>query len=629
MNERKNFRLIRVGTAKPKVKVADVKYNVTQIKKLMKESYQEGVNITVFPELCVTGYTCGDLFHQDSLLSAEKAGINELIDYSSDLGSSVFIIGATSEENGRLINAAYVIQYGKLLGIVGKRNLPGYKEFYEPRWFSRSVSNLVVFKSEDFNFGIEICEDVWAPIPPSSYLVQSGADIIFNLSASNDLIGKDQYLSALLRQQSARFICGYVYSSAGYGESTQDLVYSGKGFIFENGKLLERTFFDIKEQLAFSDIDVESIRNDRRVNNTFRNFLESGCAEKVDVINVDLPILAEFNSHLSYTVREYDGTPFIPKKNEKGVYESILSMQSLALAKRLEHTGMKAILGISGGSDSTWALLVTIEAMKKLGRPMTDIIGVTMPGFATSQRTKGNSLRLMELFGIDSREIDIKAMCEAELKSLGHDLETQDITYENVQARSRTQILMNLSNQEGALVIGTGDLSEAALGWCTYNADHMSMYNVNCSVPKTLIKRLIGYYIQYCTETQEIGKVLHDILSTPVSPELTGSGAEGENAQVTEDKIGPYELHDFFLYNLVRHNFSSDKILFLAENAKFEKYYGKEVIKDWYSKFIKRFFSQQFKRSCVPDGPKIGSVSLSPRGDWRMPSDAVVNDWLL
>lgn len=630
MNERKNFKLIRVGTAIPKVQVADVKYNVTQIKKLMNESYLEGVNITVFPELCVTGYTCGDLFHQDSLLCAEKAGIDELIEYSLNFGSSVFIIGATSEENSRLINAAYVIQHGKLLGIVGKRNLPGYKEFYEPRWFSKSVSNLVVFKSEDFNFGIEICEDVWAPIPPSSYLVQAGADIIFNLSASNDLVGKDQYLSALLKQQSARFICGYVYSSAGYGESTQDLVYSGKGFIYENGKLLERTeFFDTNEQLVFSDIDVESIRNDRRVNNTFRNFLESA-GTKVDIIDVNLPILAEHNCHLSDTVREYNGNPFVPEKNAESTYESILAMQSLALAKRLKHTGMKAILGVSGGSDSTWALLVIVEAMKKLKRPMTDIIGVTMPGFATSQRTKGNSLRLMELLGIDSREIDIKAMCAAELKSLGHDLETQDITYENVQARSRTQILMNLSNQEGALVIGTGDLSEAALGWCTYNADHMSMYNVNCSIPKTLIKKLIGYYSQNCcTDSQEIGEVLHDILSTPVSPELTGSGAEGEKAQVTEDKIGPYELHDFFLYNLVRHNFSSDKILFLAEHANFEKQYGKEVIKKWYNIFIKRFFSQQFKRSCVPDGPKVGSVSLSPRGDWRMPSDAVVKDWLL
>lgn len=625
MSNRKEFKFIRVSTAIPKVKVADVNFNVGQIIDLMNVAFREDSDVVLFPELCVTGYTCQDLFHQESLLEASKKGVQRIIGESFKVPGLIIIFGAPVREDNRLFNAAYVVQNGNILGIVGKRNLPGYKEFYEERWFSEDVRPTQVFKTPDFKFGVEICEDVWAPLPPSTSLVRKGAEVIFNLSASNELIAKNDYLMRLLRQQSERLICGYVYASAGYGESTQDLVYTGKGFIFENGKLLASDIVsDLKEtgKLITQDIDLESIRNERMVNTTFARFVSMKDHE-VKFKESNLIVNAKTD-----TIRKYNGHPFVPKGDALNQRcAEILNMQVLALAKRLEHTGMKPIIGISGGSDSTWALIVAVEATKMLGRELSDIIGVTMPGFATSKRTFENSIKLMHSLGINYKKIDITEICRAELKALWHDENNQDVTFENVQARTRTQLLMNIANQEGGLVVGTGDLSELALGWCTYNADHMSMYGINVSVPKTLIKSLIRWYAEE-EALKETREVLIDILDTPVSPELTGSGAEGEQAQVTEDKIGPYELHDFFLYNMLRHGFGPAKLLYIAKRADFSKNYSEDELKKWLEVFIKRFFSQQFKRSCIPDGPKIGSISLSPRGDLRMPTDAVANEWL-
>jgi NAD+ synthase (glutamine-hydrolysing) len=619
---RKEAKLIRVCAAIPKVKVANVDYNVEQIIKLVDKAYKQDVDVIVFPELCVTGYTCGDLFHQETLIEAANKGVSKIQAASFKVKEMIIIVGSPIREYGRLFNSAIVIQNGNRIGIVGKKYLPGYKEFYEERWFSEDNRATQIFKTPDFKFGIEICEDVWSVVPPSCRLVQKGAEIIFNLSASNELIGKHEYLMDLLKQQSARTISGYVYASSGYGESSQDVVYAGNAIIYENGKLLAQSErFKMDEQMIVQDIDLESIRNERTVNTSFAKYVG---ALKAYPSEIYLPLIKNPKED---TLRKYNGQPFVPKGDAlKKRCQEILDIQVHALAKRLEHTEMKPVIGVSGGSDSTWALIVIIEAMKKLGRQMSDVIGVTMPGFATSARTKSNSNLLFEGFGITGKEIDIKGICEAELTALGHDKETQDITFENVQARTRTQILMNISNQEGGLVIGTGDLSELALGWCTYNADHMSMYGVNASIPKTLIKSLIRWYAEEKAE-ENVRVVLLDVLNTPVSPELTGSGAEGQNAQVTEDNIGPYELHDFFLYNMLRHGFGPKKILYLAKHAEFSKTYTLDELKKWLEVFIKRFFSQQFKRSCLPDGPKVGSISLSPRGDWRMPSDACKDEW--
>lgn len=621
---RKDFSLVRVAAAISDVKVANVEYNVKSIMGLMSDAFSADVDVIVFPELCVTGYTCGDLFHSSTLLRSAKGGITEIIGHSYNTPGMISIIGAPYVEGSKLFNAAYVIQDGNILGIVKKQNLPGYKEFYEERWFAEGKENSnPIFKTPDLCFGVEICEDVWAPEPPSVGLVKRGAEVIFNLSASNELIGKHTYLVSLLKQQSARLICGYVYASAGYGESSQDVVYAGNGIILENNKILAKSDrFKLSAQLVISDIDLESLRNERLINTTFSKFFE---LDQDNIIYSGKIKPAKDEG----TVRTYNGLPFVPGEGMSLNLrcQEILDIQSHALAKRLEHTGMKPVIGVSGGSDSTWALIVIMEALKKLRRPTSDCIGITMPGFATSGRTKGNSEKLMKALGINYKTIDITEICRAELKALGHDETTQDITYENVQARTRTQILMNLSNQERGLVIGTGDLSELALGWCTYNADHMSMYGVNVSVPKTLIKSLIGWYANNVAD-ETCKEVLLDILDTPVSPELTGSGATGETAQVTEDKIGPYELHDFFLYNTLRHGFAPSKILYLSKHATFSKDYTEETIKKWLKIFISRFFSQQFKRSCLPDGPKIGSISLSPRGDWRMPSDADVREWI-
>jgi NAD+ synthase (glutamine-hydrolysing) len=624
--------LVRVAAAIPQVKVGNVQFNLEQIKDLVGQALEKETDVILFPELSITGYSCGDLFHQEALLKAANDGIQDLLEFSKGKPIIIIVGAPLVGRDGRLMNSALVICNGFSSGQQDKRNLPNYKEFYEKRWFAEGERSSVWDVNGRFTFGIEICEDVWAPLPPCTEMVRRGADIIFNLSTSNELIGKHAYLVSMLKQRSADHICGYVYASSGYGESTQDLTFMGNAMIFENGKFLakdDRSLESMRSnRFVISDIDIESLRNERRTNTTFSKFLGSGRDDEFIPYNAICGFKDDYE-HKEDTLRTYNGQPFVPSINVRYRAEEILRMQVLALSKRLEHTGMKPVIGVSGGSDSTWALIVIRESMKFLGKPASDIVAVSMPGFATSNRTKTNARLLSEAVGADFREIDITEICRAELRALGHDEEIQDITYENVQARTRTQILMNLSNQVGGLVIGTGDLSELALGWCTYNADHMSMYGVNASVPKTLIKALIEEYSKFSGGGEDLGRVLTDILKTPVSPELKGTGAGGDQAQVTEDNIGPYELHDFFLYNMIRHGFGPKKIFYLSQHVSgWKEKFNEETIKKWLKVFIKRFFTQQFKRSCLPDGPKIGSISLSPRGDWRMPSDACMDVWM-
>ena len=597
--------MIRVATAVPEVRVGDVDYNVAKIKELIEKAKKEDVDIVVFPELAITGYTCGDLFLTSSLRNKVMPAIKEM--QKSIPNGLLVIVGAPIIQKGKLYNSAVLLTNEKIL-IENKVFLPNYKEFYEQRWFSEGkLEDKKVYRFKGVTFGVEICEDVWAPEPPSTYLVKKGAaQIIFNLSASNELVGKHDYLVSLLKQQSARLISGYIYASAGFGESSTDLVYAGNGIIIENGKILEESpRFTLRDQLTVADIDVEALDNERAVTKTFQRFLDIEKSVFIEIPGGKYKEKRDLRRKVN---------PF-PFKADATRYKEIFNIQVTALAKRLQHTGMKPVIGVSGGSDSTWALVIAVEACRKLGRPTTDVLGVSMPGFATSERTRKNAKALSEEMGITFEEIDITSICKAELEALSHPLDIQDITYENVQARTRTQILMNLANQEGGLVIGTGDLSELALGWCTYNADHMSMYGVNASVPKTLVKELIAWYSD--------SPVFKNILSTPVSPELTGTGAEGDKPQVTEDNIGPYEVHDFVLYHFLRHGFGPEKIKFLAEHTVLKKY----DLDKWIAVFFKRFTQQQFKRSCLPDGPKIGSVSLSPRGDWRMPSDSSTELW--
>lgn len=597
--------MIRVATAVPEVRVGDVDYNVAKIKELIEKAKKEDVDIVVFPELAITGYTCGDLFLTSSLRNKVMPAIKEI--QKNIPNGLLVIVGAPIIQKGKLYNSAVLLTNEKIL-IENKVFLPNYKEFYEQRWFSEGkLEDKKVYRFKGVTFGVEICEDVWAPEPPSTYLVKKGAaQIIFNLSASNELVGKHDYLVSLLKQQSARLISGHVYASAGFGESSTDLVYAGNGIIIENGKVLEESpRFTLQDQLTVADTDIEALDNERAVNKTFQRFLDIEKSVFIEIPGGKYKEKRDLRRKVN---------PF-PFKADATRYKEIFNIQVTALAKRLQHTGMKPVIGVSGGSDSTWALVIAVEACRKLGRPTTDVLGVSMPGFATSERTRKNAKALSEEMGITFKEIDITSICKAELEALSHPLDIQDITYENVQARTRTQILMNLANQEGGLVIGTGDLSELALGWCTYNADHMSMYGVNASVPKTLVKELISWYSD--------SPVFKNILSTPVSPELTGTGAEGDKPQVTEDNIGPYEVHDFVLYHFLRHGFGPEKIKFLAEHTVLKKY----DLDKWIAVFFKRFTQQQFKRSCLPDGPKIGSVSLSPRGDWRMPSDSSTELW--
>ncbi|MCF2636275.1 NAD(+) synthase [Prevotella dentalis] len=635
-----NYGFIKVASAVPSVKVADCKYNVEQIEQQIILAEGQGVEIIVFPELSLTGYTCQDLFRQNILLETTESAMLMLLDFTRQL-NIISIVGLPIAVGDLLLNCAAIIQKGQILGIVAKEYLPNYNEFYEKRWFA-SVQDLrttelrfagnqinlsftpqIFVTCDGVRFGVEICEDVWAPTPPSNHLALAGADIIFNLSASDELIGKHDYLCKLLAQQSARTITGYVYSSAGFGESTQDVVYGGNALIFENGHLLQSgPRFAMTPQMQVAQIDVERLRTERRGNTTYVNAQRRMIGEDVIFKNAHSILPKDF-----VLERPVDAHPFIPSPDmmEKSC-EEILNIQVMGLAKRLVHTScQKVVIGISGGLDSTLALLVCAMTFDKLGLDRSGIIGVTMPGFGTTDRTYTNAIKLMQSLHITIREISIAKSVTQHFEDIGHDISVHDTTYENSQARERTQILMDVSNQEGGLVIGTGDLSELALGWCTYNGDHMSMYAVNASIPKTLIACLVKFVAG--TMDADTSATLHDVVDTPISPELVPADEDGNIQQKTEDLVGPYELHDFFLYYFMRHGFRPMKIFLLAQKA-FEGQYDDDVIKHWLKTFFRRFFSQQFKRSCLPDGPKVGSISLSPRGDWRMPSDASSELWL-
>ena len=628
------YGFINVAAAVPAIKVADIDYNVMQIESLMAQAEGKGVEILVTPELCITGYSCQDLFREQLLLDKSEEGILQLLDFTRKL-DTILIVGAPVLVNSLLYNCAVVIQRGQILGVVPKTYLPNYGEFYEKRWFASAQdlnptdiylagspvhvsSEPMLFTTGDgVKFGVEICEDVWAPIPPSNNLALAGADIVFNLSASDELIGKHDYLRGLLAQQSARTISGYVYASCGFGESTQDVVYGGNAMIFENGRILaEGERFSFQPQIQIGQIDIEQLRTERRQNTTFINAQRGAHALHVPAKAVTPK---EF-----VLIRDIDAHPFIPKSGDMQTRcEEILNIQVAGLAKRLYHINAQtAVIGISGGLDSTLALLVTVKAFDKLGLDRKGIIGVTMPGFGTTDRTYNNAIKLMQTLGVTIREISIAKAVTQHFEDIGHDMKQHDITYENSQARERTQILMDVANQVNGIVVGTGDLSELALGWATYNGDHMSMYGVNAGVPKTLIRYLVSYVAgEMATET------LLDIVDTPISPELIPADEQGRIKQKTEDLVGPYELHDFFIYYFLRYGFGPAKIYIMAQKA-FADAYDDETIKKWLKTFCRRFFTQQFKRSCLPDGPKVGSVSLSPRGDWRMPSDASYALWI-
>ncbi|MBP5356150.1 MAG: NAD(+) synthase [Prevotella sp.] len=631
---------ITVAAAIPQVKVADCIYNTQQIESMIAQAEGKGVEIIVFPELSITGYTCQDLFRQHALLEQSETAVMMLLDFTRKL-DVIAIVGLPVIVGDLLLNCAAVIQKGDLLALIPKTYLPNYSEFYEKRWFASSQdlhpteirfagTRITVTREPQLIrtcdgaiLGIEICEDVWAPAPPSNRLALAGADLIFNLSASDELIGKHDYLKSLLAQQSARTITGYIYSGSGFGESTQDVVYGGNAMIYENGRLIaEAERFSMNEQLIISQIDIERLRAERRTNSTYVNAQRGNVASILDAHSItprDFVLLREIDPH-----------PFIPQSKEmKNSCDEILNIQVSGLAKRMLHTNSKnVVLGISGGLDSTLALLVCVKTFDKLGLSRKGIIGVTMPGFGTTDRTYHNAIALMENLGVTIKEINIAKAVMQHFEDIGHDPKVHDVTYENAQARERTQILMDLTNQIGGFVVGTGDLSELALGWATYNGDHMSMYGVNASVPKTLIQYLVRYVAEEMEGDDKKGaEVLLDVLDTPISPELTPADEKGNIKQKTEDLVGPYELHDFFLYYFLRFGFSPRKIFLLAQHA-FEGKYDDDTIKKWLTTFVRRFFSQQFKRSCMPDGPKVGSVSLSPRGDWRMPSDAMSTLWM-
>jgi NAD+ synthase (glutamine-hydrolysing) len=630
--------LITVAAAVPAVKVADVEYNVLEIEKLIANAEGQGVELICFPELAITGYSCQDLFKEQLLLSKAEEGLMMLLNFTRKL-NIICVVGMPVQTGGLLLNCAAVIQAGNLLGIVPKTYLPNYNEFYEKRWFASaqdlndtdlylagshvamSAEPKVFQTTAGVKFGVEICEDVWAPVPPSNNLTMAGADIILNCSASDEVLGKHQYLRSLLAQQSARTISAYVYSSCGFGESTQDVVYGGNAMIFENGRILvEGERYSFQPQLQVTQIDVERLRTERQTNSTFISAQRDAKAQIVECKTVE-PSTFQM-------LRPVPPHPFIPSEEQMAsTCEEILNIQTTGLAKRLLHTNCEhVVVGISGGLDSTLALLVCVRTFDKMGLDRKGIVGITMPGFGTTDRTHDNATSLMQTLGISQMEISIAKAVKQHFEDIGHDIKKHDVTYENSQARERTQILMDLANQLNAMVVGTGDLSELALGWATYNGDHMSMYGVNAGIPKTLIQYLIRYVAeQPAYKAQK--ETLLDIVDTPISPELTPADEQGNIKQKTEDLVGPYELHDFFLYYFLRFGFRPSKIFFLATHAFGEKY-DKETIKKWLTTFCRRFFNQQFKRSCLPDGPKVGSVSLSPRGDWRMPSDASSALWL-
>ncbi|MCT4598760.1 MAG: NAD(+) synthase [Vallitalea sp.] len=640
-----NNGFIRVSAATPSIKVADVDYNLQEIKKLIDEAISKDISILVLPELCITGYTCGDLFFQEPLLNSSIGKLIDLKNYSNNK-EILFVVGLPIKYKHGLYNCCAVILNGQILGIVPKTYIPNYNEFYEQRWFSscESITNdtiiidneLIPFgssilfrhnKYEELCIGVEICEDLWSPLPPSTIHAINGATMILNSSASNDLVGKSSYRKSLVSSQSAKTITSYVYSSAGFGESTTDVVFSGHCLIYENGtKLKENNRFNMESNLIYADVDIDRLMADRIKMTSYSNHLVNKFESNYKIVPFNLKI----NNTVDNLTRFIDPQPFVPsnltKRNSR--CQEIFSIQTLGLAKRINHIGCdKVILGISGGLDSTLALLVCVMTYDLLKKDRKNIIGVTMPGFGTTDRTYNNAISLMKHLGVTIKEISIKDSCIQHFEDIGHDENNHNVTYENSQARERTQILMDLSNAENGIVVGTGDLSELALGWATYNGDHMAMYAVNTTIPKTLVRYLVEWVCEY--KVSESAKaVLMDILDTPVSPELLPPDKEtGEIKQKTEEVVGPYELHDFFLYNMMRFGFSPIKIHYLALHA-FKEKYDSNTIKKWLTIFYKRFFMHQFKRSCLPDGPKVGSICLSPRGDLRMPSDAVSKIWI-
>ncbi len=629
---------VRVGAIVPKLKVADTEFNCNEIIEQIEIASNNKIQIAIFPELCITGYTCQDLFEQDTLLEEAEKSLSKILDYTNNL-DIICIIGMPIKQENQLFNTAVVIQKGEILGVIPKTFIPNYGEFYEKRWFASSKNANkkeieilgqkvpfgidLLFKDKENNeicFGIEICEDIWAVEPPSNKLALLGANIIFNLSASNEVIGKKEYRRELVKMQSAKTISGYVYCSSGVNESTSDIVFSGESMIFENGSCLANNErFDFQSNMIFTEIDTKKLANDRRKNISFMG-------NPVDLeyreIEINIP------DNIEDLTRKYSKTPFVPedKKKISEICEEILNIQSYGLAKRLLHTNInKTVIGISGGLDSTLAFLVIIKAYEILNIPKENIIAITMPGFGTTFRTHNNSMKLINEYGATFREINITKSSLQHFEDIGHDKNIKDVTYENAQARERTKILMDIANKENGLVVGTGDLSELALGWCTYNGDHMSMYAVNASIPKTLVKYIIKWVADNSKE--ECKNIINDILDTPISPELLPPDEKGNIEQKTEEQVGPYILHDFFLYHFLRYGAEPKKIYILACKT-FKEDFKEEQIKHWLQVFIKRFFTQQFKRNCMPDGPKVGSVSLSPRGDLRMPSDASCNIWL-
>jgi NAD+ synthase (glutamine-hydrolysing) len=635
-----NYGFVKVAAAVPHVQVADCFYNIQQMEGLMRQASDKGVQIIAFPEMSVTAYTCLDLFAQQTLLKNAEQALLKLVSDTADL-NILTIAGAPLVTENRLINAAVAFQSGKILGVVPKTYIPNYKEFQEQRWFTSAtelrdktvsigdrtypLGSHLLFTAGQVKVGIEICEDLWVPVPPSSLLAMEGANILVNISASNELIGKHHYLRSLICQQSARCMAGYVYASAGFGESSTDLVFAGNGIIAENGTLLEESpRFTMQEQLVISEIDIENLQNDRQINTSFMH----GASTLLGGETITIPFALSENSGQPVLTRSVDPHPFTPSGDAlKERCEEIFQIQVAGLAKRIVHTHSRtAVVGISGGLDSTLALLVTVMTFDALNIPRNQILGITMPGFGTTDRTYTNACDLIRSLGVTLKEISIKDACLQHFKDISHNPSVHDVTYENSQARERTQILMDVANQENGLVIGTGDLSELALGWATYNGDHMSMYGVNGSIPKTLVRYLVEWVAHNRVDEASRATLL-DIVDTPISPELIPADENGNIKQKTEDLVGPYELHDFFLYHFLRFGSSPAKIYFLAQQA-FDGSYDKETIRKWLHTFFRRFFQQQFKRSCLPDGPKVGSVSLSPRGDWRMPSDAMATLWL-
>ena len=624
------YGFVRVGAIVNKLVLASPVDNAKEIVKMIKKADKEGVSIVTTPELALTGYTCGDLFLQDELLDEVEKALSIIIESTKDL-DIISIIGVPLRCNNQLLNTAIVIEKGNILGIVPKSYIPNYSEFYEKRWFTSSfdlkfsevkllgqvvpISTKLLFRDNKYRevtFAIEICEDLWSVFPPSNNHALNGASIIFNLSSSNEIVGKDSYRRNLVSMQSAKTISGYVYASSGIMESTSDLVFGGASLIYENGKLLKSNKrFELESNLIYTDIDVKRLINERCRNSSFTCSVYNGDYKIIEVDVCD---------KIKTLDRTYKMYPFIPVNDKEKRFEEILDIQSSALARRILHlNNTKCVIGMSGGLDSTLAFLVIVRAFRKLGRNNKDIIGVTMPGFGTTDRTYLNAINLVKEYGATLREVSIKEASILHMKDIGLDESDRSITYENIQARERTQILMDIANMLGGIVIGTGDLSELALGWCTYNGDHMSMYSVNSSIPKTLVRYLVEYVKDNSTDKRK--KILTDILDTPISPELLPPDEAGNILQKTESSIGPYVLHDFFLYHLLRYGASFKKIYLLAKLT-FKDSFSDDEIKKWLKVFVRRFYTQQFKRNAVPDGVKVGTISLSPRGDLRMPSEA-------